>query len=331
MFAHVEPPTSVVAFGTHTVDARTSAEAAIDELRSASCDLIALAGAPSIRMHRVASSMHRIAAALEECEAAGLDRDTLLPVLGPVRDLHAQSPFAHRLQTWPRGYPGDFETVEWLCDSDNRARRESVGWAIEQFALQSPVAQQHRNKVAWQAETMRTAIAAHPEARIASIGCGGCRDLRLLAPSLRESRATFTLIDADAAALDFAEACLGPLAARCVFVHGRVPRVLSRVRPHGPFDLVVAGGLFDYLPDRWAVETLRHARGLLRPRGTLVFSNIVAGNPYRLWIEYLADWFLLERTDGDLLRLLRDAGFDEARTSIRRDGTGLASMVSAQA
>lgn len=279
-------------------------------------------------LHRVAACMHRIAAALEECEQAGLDRATMLPHLDELRALHARSPFAHRLQMWPRGYPGDFETVEWLCDGDNRAEANTVPWVIEQFALQSPVAQQHRNKVWLQAEAIRQALESNPQARIASIGCGGCRDLRLLLPELGRTAASFSLVDGDEAALAFAEARLGALTQRCTFVHGRVPRVLMRLRPQGPFDLVLAGGLFDYLPDRWAVETLRQVRPLLGPGARLLFSNMARGNPYRPWLVYLADWFLIERTDADISRLLEAAGFDVARVRITRDGTGLASLVS---
>src|SRR5690606_7305346 len=132
----------------------------------------------------------------------------------------------------------------------------------------------HRNKVWLQADAIRHVLEVNPRARIASVGCGGCRDLRLLMPYLGRTDASFPLIDADEGAPSFARECLGPLAARCTFVQGRVPRVLTRLRHQGPFDLVLAGGLFDYLPDRWAVETLRHARALLGPGARLLFSNM---------------------------------------------------------
>lgn len=35
--------------------------------------------------------------------------------------LHSRSPFISRLQSWPRGYPGDFETIESLVQQINRA------------------------------------------------------------------------------------------------------------------------------------------------------------------------------------------------------------------
>ena len=137
------------------------------------------------------------------------------------------------------------------------------------------------------------------------------------------------LIDADADALAFARERLDRLDGRCRFVHGRVPRVLGKVRDAGGFHLVVAGGLFDYLPDRWAVATLSAARDLLLPGGRMLFSNIAVGNPFRPWIEYLADWRLIERDEAEVLRLIGEAGFQVERAKVTRDSSGLALLAEA--
>ena len=282
-------------------------------------------------LHATVVAMHSFATTIGACEAAGLTRLELLPTLEGVRALHARSPFVHRLQTWPRGYPGDFETVEWLCDARNRAEMGTVPWAIEQCALQSPVAQQHRNKVGLQARAILSTIVADPSARIASIGCGGCRDLSLIQDYIPPTHGRFVLVDADADALAFARERLDRLEGRCTFVQGRVPRVIGRLRHEGPFDLIVAGGLFDYLPDRWAVGTLSAAREQLAPGGRMFMSNIAKGNPFRPWIEYLADWWLIERDESDVRRLLGQAGFDVDRARVSHDSTGLALIADAVA
>jgi SAM-dependent methyltransferase len=282
-------------------------------------------------LHATVVALHSIATSVMACEDAGLSRLEMLPALAAVRALHARSPFVHRLQTWPRGYPGDFETVEWLCDARNRAELGTVPWAIEQCSLQSPLAQQHRNKVGLQGRAILSTLVANPTARIASIGCGGCRDLSLIQDYIPRGHGSFVLIDADAGALDFARDRLDRLAGRCEFVQGRVPKVLSRLGAAGDVDLVVAGGLFDYLSDRWAVATLIGVRELLAPAGRVFLSNIASGNPFRPWIEYLADWWLIERQESDLRRLLEQAGFDGATTKVSRDSSGLALLVDAAA
>jgi hypothetical protein len=108
-----------------------------------------------------------------------------------------------------------------------------------------------------------------------------------------------------------------------------VPRVLGKLQRLGAFDLMVVGGLFDYLPDRWAVATLSAARDLLAPGGRVFLSNIARGNPFRPWIEYLADWWLIERDEADLRRLLGHGGFDVDRVKVSRDSTGLALLADA--
>ncbi|MFF8536936.1 hypothetical protein ACF07B_34080 [Streptomyces sp. NPDC015532] len=46
---------------------------------------------------------------------------------------------------------------------------------------------------------------------------------------------------------------------------------------HGPFDLVLAGGLFDYLEERFARALIRTTLSrLCRPGGTFYFSNIAS-------------------------------------------------------
>ena len=280
-------------------------------------------------LHQTVVAMHSFATAVTACEEAGLTRLELLPHLEAARGLHSRSPFVQRLQSWPRGYPGDFETVEWLCDARNRAVTGTLPWAVEQCALQSPLAQQHRNKVALQARAILSTVVANPSARIASIGCGGCRDLSLIQEYLPASHGTFVLVDADADALAFARARLDRIAGRCTFVQGRVPRAIAKLPPGSRFDLVVAGGLFDYLSDRWAVATLAAVRERLAPGGRVFLSNIAESNPFRPWIEYLADWWLIERAESDLLRLLEEAGFDPRRARVSRDSTGLALMAEA--
>ena len=221
------------------------------------------------------------------------------------------------------GYPGDFETIEWLWRGDNRAPAGTLAHAIETYALNAAIAQQHRNKVAFQAACMLQALATARPCRVLSIGCGGNPDLRTVIDSVPSS-ASFVLCDSDKDALSYSRAKLGPIADQCHLVHGMVPRVLRRVRDHGPFDLILAGGLFDYLSDRFIARTLSDAWGtLLAPGGRIVFTNIACGNPFRVWIEDMADWRLIERSEEDIATICREAGIPVVPTMVR-DATSLA-------
>src|ERR1051326_2336193 len=135
--------------------------------------------------HAALSAVHAICLGVLHCEESGCTRDEIVDVLRPVRDIHARSPFVARLQQWPRGYPGDFETVEYLCSGANRATEGTIEHACEAYALSRSIAQQHRNKVQHQASRiLRTMIANPRQTRIASLACGGCPDFRRMLEQL---------------------------------------------------------------------------------------------------------------------------------------------------
>jgi hypothetical protein len=130
-------------------------DVALDSLRNAASALVSLDAAPSREDldRAVERAVNVLWRAIEACEEAGIDRREILARLGTARTIHARSPFIARAQDWPRGYPGDYETIEYLCDAANRAA-PGLGHALEALAFRSPITCQHRNKVAFQADAM---------------------------------------------------------------------------------------------------------------------------------------------------------------------------------
>ncbi len=273
--------------------------------------------------HDLGRAGHAICAALFEAEDEGHAHDALVRRVEPARRMYARAPFVARLQEWPRGYPGDFETIECLWQAQ-AGGRDATSWCLDRQALTSPIAQQHRNKVFEQARRL-SEVASMGRARALVLACGSSPDVRaarLTATDL--DRLELTLTDADPAALAFSRQVLGPLAERCQFVHADALRALRRAS--GAFDLIMAGGLFDYLSARMCRRIVELAVARLAPGGLFFFTNIGAGNPYRTWIEYLGDWRLMERTDDEISAL--GDGLPGIDLSLERDATGLAQLVS---
>jgi extracellular factor (EF) 3-hydroxypalmitic acid methyl ester biosynthesis protein len=288
-------------------------------------------GSPAEAMHRSCAVYHSLLASVAAAETAGVTRSSINDILSPVLAQLRTTPFFQRTYDWPRGYAGDFETVEYLCyPRQFSTARQSFAGIVHDYVLSSQATQQHRNKVVRQAlMVLEVAVGANAGTRILSAACGGCPDLRMVLPMLRDFPGTFTLVDTDPDALDFARGELGALGERCEFVHDNALRYLKRaVRRGDRFDLVYAGGLFDYLSDDkvsfFVGTVLEH---LLKPGGRLFFTNLALENLHRLTIEYCTQWQLILRSEQSVLDLCQQLGIDESRMGIERDSTGVTLLV----
>jgi hypothetical protein len=80
-------------------------------------------------------------------------------------------------------------------------------------------------------------------------------------------------------------------------------------------------GRHGLVPDRVTKKFVVH------PNGTLFFTNIKKGNPYKVWQEYLANWKLIYRAEDEIVNLLTAAGFRTDSFKIEKDETGLTFLV----
>lgn len=277
--------------------------------------------------HSLAGAVHCLCAAIRCAEAARVPRNDIRSALEEVRRIHAESPFISRLQSWPRGYPGDFETIEYLLHQEVRVPPRTVAYFLEHQALRSLAAQQHRNKVEWQAGAVRAALNRMAAPRVLSVACGSSPDLRRVLPELLAAPGASVVInDADADGLSFSSRALSQLGERLRVVAGDVFMAMRKLQRLEPFDVILAGGLFDYLSDKQIIWLLRRLSARLRPGGSLHFTNIAENNPDRVWIEHCGDWVLVERSE-EQLRMLADSCGPGMVADLTRDPTGLACLV----
>jgi SAM-dependent methyltransferase len=268
--------------------------------------------------------MQEFGAAAAALEELGWSADDIQDALRPSREVFATASFMRRCQEWPRGYAGDFETIEYLAGATNYSEPGTLGWHFEDIILQSPVAQQHRNKLNHQTKEIARTILSRRDARILSIACGGCLDWTPVLPHLACFEGEIVLNDCEPAALELAESRFQPATNRYRLAPGNVLRVAKRLASGPRFDLAVAGGLFDYLNDKAIIFLLRTIVGeLLAPGGVLLFTNIADGNPWRPLMEHGSNWQLIERSEEQMVRLCREAGIPSSQVSVTRESTGL--------
>ncbi len=271
--------------------------------------------------------MKQFGATVEEMERWGWSAERIQSELAPCRAVFATSSFMRRCQQWPRGYAGDFETIEYLAAGVNHSVAGSLGWHFEDLILGSPIAQQHRNKLEQQAMEIVRTVQGNGEARVLSMACGGCLDWLQALPFLQDFAGEIVLNDMDPDALLLAESRLRQTTRRVRVEPGNVLLAMKRLTRRAPFDLVVAGGLFDYLCDKAIVFLLRSIYGdLLGAGGVLLFTNLAEGNPWRALMAYGSNWSVHERTEAQILTLCSQAGIPRSAVVTGREATRLAIM-----
>ena len=227
-------------------------------------------------------------------------RRALLPLL-------LQSEFGHYCFTKPRGYPGDFVTQEmiWIgrtCGGAHRYRGNSeLGRLLTSltFDMAAPAANESR------VHRLRSRLAMQWP-RVASIGCGSCIELWDPGEGFGSS---LLLVDQDAGALDRARERLTVPPDKVTFCHENVLKcILRNQRQHqlGQQDFIYAFGLLDYFPPPTAKRIVSALWDSVAPGGVLLVTNAHPGNPTKVWMEYVGDWFLNYKTGDQCLALSDD-------------------------
>lgn len=239
-------------------------------------------------------------------------------VTGPIRAWSATSPFFHHSFTKPRGYPGDFETIEIIYDCCP-AGEDLPGLVFDDYYLHARPAQAVRNRLAYLVERLGAEVGqrsagGHRPVRLLSLGCGPARELALLAQRPEFAAvADVTCLDMDPAALACARQHIdGRLDGQVHFVCDNALRYArSAQRPAEPFDVIYAAGLFDYLSPDLASRLVEDCYGLLAPGGVLIVGNFsLETHPSdRVLIDWLLDWHLLYRNEADYRAIFARTSF----------------------
>ncbi len=136
------------------------------------------------------------------------------------------------------------------------------------------------------------------------------------------------MIDRDIKALEFARTRLNSLEGKLQYIQGNVIQAVYKLESTEGFDLVVAGGLFDYLTKPVVKYLIKHIYYyLLKPNGKLIFTNIVKGNPYRPFMEYFGNLTLVERDEEDILDICQQLGLNQQVINLTKDEDNLRLIV----
>ncbi|MEW5894574.1 MAG: class I SAM-dependent methyltransferase family protein [Candidatus Omnitrophota bacterium] len=215
----------------------------------------------------------------------------------------------------PRGYPGDYLTLEMIYDLKSLST-DILGRLFDQYLLEDSYVVAIRNRKEMMKGLVKKAIiqSSSKKMRILNIASGGARDIRELfiedfkLDNLQNVE--FVLVDQDKAALDFSKQeidLIGP-SLNVRYVHERIEKVFRKQKQFisslGAFDMIYSIGLIDYIPDLLLGELVKFCFEILNPSGELVLSVKNTKKFRSLASDWFCDWNFYLREQKDLIRII---------------------------
>jgi SAM-dependent methyltransferase len=271
-----------------------------------------------------------LAACAEFERAVGHDAEALQSARERFRDqTHAmlsKSHFITQARTWPRGYQGDYQMLEGVYR--NIPLATGIGYYLDRYSLSTSLGVAVRERRA----TLRGLLSRELERRskpaVLDIACGSCREVFELAQDIAHAGATFTCLDFDPEALQFAANRMpysGIDPDQVVFRQYNALKMINaqrNLKEFGRQDVIYSVGFFDYLADDVLVRLLASLYELLSPGGLLITSFKDRDRYGSQYYHWMVDWDgFLQRTDEESRDLLRQAGIPDGAVTTLRDAS----------
>ena len=220
---------------------------------------------------------------------------------------------AERFYSKPRGYAGDFLTIEMIYE--NRPEGQGrLGPLVDACFLDKPPTRAVRNRRGLMAkELFATMDRCHP-AQITSLACGPAREIfDVFDTGKVPSDAVFTAIDIDQQALALVsersqQRRLGNQVRTC---HGNlIYLAMGRQRLDlPPQDLVYSIWLIDYFNDKFVLKLINWIHDRLSVNGRAILGNFHPRNTDRAFMDHVLEWQLIHRDENDMNRLFEQSKF----------------------
>ncbi len=225
----------------------------------------------------------------------------------PLMNLLHQDPLSARVFKKPRGYAGDAEMLDLIYavedgfDIPALQSCSELGRQIYAYTSNAESARAVRTRRCIISEKVNELATRTPRPHILSLACGHLREAKRC-PALLEGRiGRYVAVDQDKESLAVVEHEMGALGVETLAASVR-DVLKGRVTLTG-FDLVYATGLYDYLTEPVARRLSEILFGMLNPGGRLLIANFMPNIANAGYMEAYMDWWLIYRTESELLRL----------------------------
>ncbi len=247
--------------------------------------------------------------------------------LNNLAKLVDQSPFMKRCLIKPQGYAGDYQMMNYIYDDDIFNAQTNMGKFLNYFLFSSPAATAVRNRAKIIQGFIQYKLLQDLTLSVASIASGPAREVssmtKLLFGDLKEAKIIWTLLDQDPDSLAYAKQNI-PASPNIVpkFLEAGIKQLLRKKVSLDLQDIIYSLGLFDYLEERVAVMLIKNLYAFLKPGGTLLVGNFHPRNPLRVLMEGALEWFLIHRTEEEMIEIGK-AAVPEGRHYIMAEPGGV--------
>lgn len=219
----------------------------------------------------------------------------------------------------PYGYAGDFSIIDDIYR--NEPQTLGIDRLFDNYFQMSAICHTVRNRKNDFKNIILKYIKENKtrKIRVMDLASGPCRDAKeVLDDELCKGRdVSFDCYDQDERAFVYAKGVLSQNLDKVRFVKDNVVRIALRknVQEHisTKYDIIYSTGLFDYLDKRIATKLIANLRQLLNPGGIMAISDVrdKFSNPSIYYMEWVADWNLIYRSDDEYVQIFLDAGFKQ--------------------
>ncbi len=236
-----------------------------------------------------------------------------------AQDLLSRGWLQNRARLKPRGYAGDYELFERICDF--KLSDDPWGRAFDLYFQEQAAPRAVRARTEYVANAIvEVGRNSSDSVKLVIVGAGPAREVRTACERLvadERDRLEVVLIDIDPQALQYATdrlaSCLRPKQLQ-VERHNlfRLPesaQLSDRISGAG---LISCSGLFDYLDSSQSMCMLSFFQAALKPGGQGIVFQFSPDNPTRAYMEWIANWYLNYRTADEFLDLALAAGLPVA-------------------
>ncbi|MFH1837114.1 MAG: class I SAM-dependent methyltransferase, partial [Candidatus Omnitrophota bacterium] len=245
-----------------------------------------------------------------------------------------KSKIMYRGLSKPKGYPGDYETLELIYDNmPVSLKNYDLGYYFDISFLNNPYANAVRERKNKLREIIEILFKEKSDPiNILNLACGGCKEIRDICSEDRKKitkkEVFFNCLDWDKDALDFSKEQLKN-APKNFHISFLEENILSFIRKtdffekRGKQDLIYSIGLADYFSDRILKTMIKSSFNGLKTGGHFIIAHKDKDLSFsHIPPEWFCDWTFCQRNEQDLLEIIESLKMKNVRVEKDRDKTG---------